>query len=187
MRLLTSQFAFPVTISSFTATLADKNTVLLNWVTRQEINSNRFLVQRSINAIDFTTVGTVKAAGNSSSAINYSFADAQIGTLKTARIYYRLQQIDNDGKVQYSETREVMTSRNANTISLYPNPTSQYLNIKGEGIATVSLYDINGRLVILTNATNRSVNVSQLNEGMYIAVVSKTDGTKETNTIVVKH
>ena len=82
---------------------------------------------------------------------------------------------------------EVMISKYANALYIYPNPTSQYLNIKGEGIATVSIYDINGRLVILTNSTNKSVNVSQLNEGMYIAVVSKTDGTKESKTIVVKH
>lgn len=188
VRLLTSILSFPVTLSSFTAILADKNSVNLKWTTKQEINSNRFIIQRSINGVDFTNIGNVKAIGNSSSATNYNFTDNNIMNLTVQKIYYRLQQIDNDGKWKYSDVQVVNIKSAVNKISVYPNPVSDVLHVNGNDIASITLYDVNGRLAMLFNKfPNNTINTALLSDGMYILVANKTDGAKETTTVVVKH
>ena len=187
IRLLTAQLAFPVALSSFTASLADKKTVELKWTTRQEINSRHFLVERSINGVDYETIGQVKAAGNSTAINSYKFMD-NIHSLSASTIYYRLKQVDNDGKSTISGVRSVDVRNAAGFVSIYPNPVSQILFINGNELSSVNLYDINGRLLRSYKGQQfLEINVSSLNEGVYIVSAQKNDGTKESKTIIVKH
>ena len=69
----------PISINSFTlisfqAALNEAG-VVLNWSTSNEVNTATFEIQRSTDAINFSTIGTKAAAGNSSAVINYTFTD----------------------------------------------------------------------------------------------------------------
>jgi len=85
----------PIELISFTGDLMDNNSVLLKWTTETETNNNYFLVEKSLDAINWSSVSKVQGAGNSLYRINYSTIDNNpiIGVN-----YYRLTQVDYNGQ-----------------------------------------------------------------------------------------
>ena len=84
----------PVELTKFTG-YNDGDVNVLNWTTASELNSLKFEVEKSLDAINFTYIGERPAAGNSSLPLNYSLVDEHpiVGNN-----YYRLKMIDMDGK-----------------------------------------------------------------------------------------
>ena len=109
--------ALPVTLLDISATVVQKN-VLVKWQTSQEINTSHFNVERSTDGQRFLSIGSVVAAGNSSSLRKYSFTDQQPlpGTY-----YYRVKMVDIDGSYKYSDVVRIIFDATQN-ISVYPNP-----------------------------------------------------------------
>jgi hypothetical protein len=104
-----SLVALPVTYAGFTATKNGSN-ALLQWQTQQEQNSLSFIIERSSDGKEFTGIGQVAAAGNSSLVQSYSFTDE---TPRKGKNYYRLNQVDLDGRSNYSSIRTVDFSATA--------------------------------------------------------------------------
>jgi bifunctional DNase/RNase len=65
-----------------------------------------------------------------------------------------------------------------NNFDIYPNPTSNVLNISNSNnteINSISISDLNGR--VIKNAKGvTSVNVSDLNAGVYFVTIETTEG-----------
>ena len=136
----------PVTLLYFTAKKNTVSSALLNWKTSQEINAASFEVERSVDAIFFTKIGLVHAAGNSLIPVEYFFTD---NNPAKGMNYYRLKQIDVDARFVYSPARVVMfDGLNAATVKYYPNPTNGILNIE------ISSINVNETAVI--NITNEA-------------------------------
>jgi len=74
---------------------------LLEWSTLQEENSKFFVVEKSIDGVDYTEVGSIDAAGNSSEENVYSYLDLGATNKKA---FYRLRQVDVDATISYSHT-----------------------------------------------------------------------------------
>jgi len=74
---------------------------MLEWSTSLELNSERFVVQRSLDGISYEDIGRVEAAGLSNQEKSYHFMDIGIDDKKT---FYRLKQVDDDGSTSYSQT-----------------------------------------------------------------------------------
>ncbi len=87
----------PVELVRFSS-VCQSGLVTLTWVTASERNSDAFIIERSADNITFDEIGTVAAAGNTSSITHYSFVDRE--PLNIA--YYRLKQFDRDGRVNMS-------------------------------------------------------------------------------------
>ena len=94
--------ALPVELTSFTANLIGGN-VELHWATQTEVNNYGFEIERATSLTQiipvWDKVGFVEGNGNSNSPKEYSFTDFPNGETK---FQYRLKQIDNDGKYEYS-------------------------------------------------------------------------------------
>jgi hypothetical protein len=166
--------ALPVNLVNFTGTNKD-GTNLLQWSTASEQNSSRFEVQRSENGSDFTTVGTVAAAGNSDKLINYQYEDKPLSN--ASQYYYRLKMVDKDGATKYSSV--VLIRNSAATLSLvYPNPASDRITISINGTTLLNtralLTDVNGKVLQTISLTQSStpVNISQYQRGMYVVKFS---------------
>jgi len=175
----------PLNWVSFTSTLQN-NQVALKWQTAQEVNTNHFNIQRSFNGNDFTDIGKISATGNSLGS-SYSYTDYNVEKLGVSKLYYRLQEIDKDGKAFYSGTN-VIELRTINTTKAYPNPANGYinLNIKGATIAdAVRIYDMKGRLMQQWQnyPVNRLINVKSFAAGSYILQV-QVKGKTTSSTIV---
>jgi len=122
----------------------DDGGVLLNWRTASEKNNAYFQIEHSNDGIHFQSLGRIDGAGNSAAIRNYAFRDLNpFG----ADNYYRLKQVDFDGKFAYSNIVQIKVARSID-VELYPNPTTGYVKLKGNLEAgTARLTDINGRLI----------------------------------------
>lgn len=116
------QAPLPVKCIDFRAVKGNTQ-VTLNWKVAEEINSKNYIVERSIDGINFTEVGSIDATTINNGS--YSFTDNNVGGLQN--VYYRLKQTDVDGKYSYLCTilRVRFDDRNAFVIgNIYPNPSA---------------------------------------------------------------
>ena len=161
--------ALPVQLISFTAH-KQNNSVLLNWETASEQNTSHFSIERSNDGIQFSLLADVTATGNSQSLKNYSFThDNPV----TGINYYRLKQVDLDGRFKYSNTVKVIMQKD-NLIHLYPNPSvNNTLLVFSKPVekVTVNIFSATGQLVksilIANGQTRQLIDISALSKGIY--------------------
>ncbi|AZQ64644.1 T9SS type A sorting domain-containing protein [Flammeovirga pectinis] len=137
----------PVEMIYFNSTIStSKNNVLLEWATASEINADRFDVERSTNNRNWTNIGVIKASGNSNVKLDYSFTDS--GLPNATIVYYRLKQVDFDGKAYVYGPNAVHLDNSERTLTVYPNPIKygDDLNILSSfDEMEVRIYDSSGR------------------------------------------
>lgn len=156
----------------------------LNWITLTETNNKGFIVERSNDGRTFTTAGfvpTKAAGGNSTQNTSYQFTDAQ----PYVQTYYRLKQVDIDGRYSYSNT--IVIKSKATVLSIYPNPASRTIHIeKNKKITGIRILEITGKAVKqLLPSSNSNYDISSLSPGVYFFEVSSEDG-KETVKVMIQ-
>jgi hypothetical protein len=168
----------PVELSSF-ASVAQGRTVVLNWSTRTEKNSDRFEVERSLESgSNWTTIASVKAAVLSNSPKNYTYSDTK---LQSGKYQYRLKMIDNDGTFSYSsvEAAVVAIPKDFAVSQNYPNPfnpsTKIDYQVPVDAKVLMEVYNIAGQKVselVNQNQTAGYYTVdfggSELSSGVYV-------------------
>ena len=91
----------PVVLIGFKAVKDnDNDKVKINWQTASEINNDYFVVESSVNGADFEPIARIQGAGNSNTVISYEYNDIRN---ITDIVYYRLKQVDFDGRISYSK------------------------------------------------------------------------------------
>jgi len=168
--------ALPVSLVSFTGEAVGKK-VLLKWTTTNEVNNQRFEVQRSTDGLYFSTFTQVDGKGTTSTESNYSAYDAA----PMAGInYYRLKQVDADNKFKYSKIININFESELK-LGIYPNPVSKILNIAFNGTLynTVQLIGPDGKILASNkNATGlANFNVEHLPAGTYYVRLTGSGGT----------
>jgi hypothetical protein len=182
----------PVKLIKFIAFKKD-NIGKLEWTTASEINNDYFEIQKSLDAANWNPIGTVQGQGNTSKLTHYYFDDLN---LVTGVNYYRLKQIDFDGKFEYSEVRLISTV-SSNSMIVYPNPTRDELNVTLKGTARnksineIIITDELGRILSLDykqitadNSVEYTYDFSLLTAGVYFITLHH-DNVIETKRIVV--
>jgi len=140
----------PIELLEFKA-LLDKEGVEISWTTASEINNDFFTVERSNDGVKFTSLATVKGAGNSTQTLKYHVTD---GFPYDGANYYRLKQTDFDGIFSYSNIILVYFGQSSSsTVAIYPNPNdgkSFYVKLAGSGERLISLeiQDVTGRKIL---------------------------------------
>ena len=166
----------PVTFTKYDVKCNDKGAVL-TWSTATEQNSNRFEIQRSTNGTDWITIDNVAAAGNSDVLRNYQYVDLNGGTA-----FYRIRQVDNDGRFVYTAVKGTNCKVGQFDVTLYPVPTRDKLNVvikSDKAVRTdLQVVDVSGRIVNRTttqvNKGNNNIvlNLDHLPAGQYMLVSS---------------
>ena len=160
----------PITLLDISAQRVQNN-VLVNWQTLQEINTSHFIVERSSDGRNFSTLASVTASGNTSLIRNYSFTDQH--PFQPVN-YYRLKIVDADGRFSYSKV--VAVKMNATDfLQIFPNPVHDILFVQANGInenATLEITDATGRKlkeekIILNGSTSFSVDIKDIPKGVY--------------------
>ncbi|GAA4302361.1 T9SS type A sorting domain-containing protein [Nibribacter koreensis] len=166
--------------------ISRRSGIELAWSTATEIENDRFEVQRSLNGKEFTTIGEVKGAGNSSILLSYKYMDRQA---PAGTIYYRLNQIDWDKAHEYSKVIAVQHTSGSSAqglkVKLFPNPiTDGQLSVQvesmpeGQSEFTLQLLDMNGKLLysntMLGSRRETSLGLRNLGlrQGLYVVSVS---------------
>jgi hypothetical protein len=179
----------PVTMSYFKGkNLNDHN--LLSWATTAEINNDRFEILRSNDGVGFTLLGTIAGTNNHGGSA-YNFDDAT--PLKGAN-YYRLKQIDKDGRSSLSKVVRIDNTHRTIAIERYPNPANSILTVTVEGNTSknigVSIADMQGRIVEQQQwkkenlLLRKDISVAKLQNGLYQVILTFDDGRKEVASFV---
>lgn len=170
---------------------------LLNWSTGSEINTRLFVVERSLNGTSFNPIGTINAAGNSSTVSYYNFTDPGITHLGVTIIYYRIKEVDIDGRFNYSRIIAIRVDNGNNEplVSAFPNPFTQYITLKVtpanalDKTNSVELYSIQGILLYRKEIGKQGTSITVLNDlpdlpaGMYI-LKTTVNGTPYTSKMI---
>ena len=180
----------PVKFVSLSASALANQTVKVSWENLAEINVSKYVIEGSTDGLTFTEKGSLPAKG----AAGYSFIDA---TPKDGLNYYRIEAIDNSGKITYSNVVSVkIGSTIIGNFSVYPNPVvnsqlSFVLNTKAANY-TLKVTNAIGQSVLASTINHIGGTASYsfalpsgLSSGAYF--VKLTDGANEfTKTIIIK-
>jgi hypothetical protein len=182
----------PLELTSFNA-VKEEERVKLNWITKTEKNTDKFIIERSTDVNKWTEICSLKAAGNSSTEKRYDCYD---DTPLQGISYYRLKTLDMDKTASYSDVRMVQFDHNKGTIVIHPNPAHDKLYIKyiGGDLAEggIEITDATGRITIMSSEIkvgsekdNATVNVSGLLRGVYFVVVTE-KGIKQAKKFIIE-
>ncbi|MEP7256272.1 MAG: T9SS type A sorting domain-containing protein, partial [Ferruginibacter sp.] len=153
----------PLKWLSFTALLNSNKQSVLNWKVTEEINVSRYEILWSTDGTNFQPIATV----NYSTAARGNYTAIHIQPAN-GNNYYRIKQIDVDGKYSYTNIQLVKLTEKI-TISIYPNPASEIINIAGwDKIKQMQLYDMSGRKINEWKIVQSTINVNSLANGTYI-------------------
>jgi hypothetical protein len=170
----------PVKLLGFTAEKTGER-VLLRWQVTNEENNDRYEVEYSLDGTRFNKIGTVKSASGLSNNYQLQHSSPDISRAN----YYRLKQIDADGKFSYSPVRMVKFGKNLLTIT--PNPAINFVKIySSQSPVNINIFDQGGRKVasqVLTNGMLQ-INISRFAKGAYTVVAEDKGERIETKRIV---
>ena len=145
----------PLSLLSLRATSTTAKHVQLHWTTADELNTSHFLIERSTDASNFVSLGSIPAKGTG--AASYVYTDEQAAAANT--VYYRLKMIDKDGRYTYS----------------------YILPVKRSAVAVLKAVVLNGQLYInspakqeawLLNANGQAVQKQYLLPGIQVTDIS---------------
>lgn len=157
----------PVKYSSFDAVAADKS-VLLKWVTEQEVNNNHFEVERSFDGTNFITAAIVLDGFAYGTQKSYLFKDNAAELQTKTVVYYRLKQVDDNDKAVYTNKLVVkLQSKNSVSIQTSPNPFVEDVNIRfnaaSNGVVQINIMSITGqKMVTKQTSVSKGFNTLQL-------------------------
>ncbi|MBK9737486.1 MAG: T9SS type A sorting domain-containing protein [Saprospiraceae bacterium] len=171
--IVTQQLPLPVVLSGFYAESDACGPIKLMWETKTEQNSKEFVIEKSIDGKSFETIGSLPCK-NLTTSQHYIFEDK--GLLENDKTYfYRLRQIDFDGKetiYQVIAQRYICVEK-TDGVSIYPNPSTNYINISGLDPDIKSLIEIKsveGKTLlskIVDPADEITIHVESLSPGLY--------------------
>ena len=185
--------ALPVTLIDFRV-VSEGGAAVLKWSTSLEINADRFIIERSINARNWVQAGWISAAEDSHSIKNYTYTDAEV---TNGMNYYRLKMIDRatdtpergpkDQSFAYSQIRSLLFSR-SDVPLIFPNPVDDKLSFKNVSVRStvkVSIYEISGHLVF-EDAINpdEGLHIKDFPPGTYVLKITQENGQQSSHTFL---
>lgn len=148
----------------------------LTWHTSMELNNSHFIIERSMDGQQFSAIGEIDGNGTTNGLSTYTFEDDEIIPVA----YYRLKQVDFDGKSDYSNVI-VVNRHDHDAFVIFPNPAHQG-EIKGmvnapTDFLEITVYDVSGKEVMLqymddAEALKGTINIDNnhqpLSSGIYL-------------------
>ncbi len=168
----------PVGWLYFTGTNRGSNN-LLEWATTHEVQVRYFVLERSTNGQNFEPLQQLKPNGGLQTPGSYQYLDLRADKLYKNALYYRIKQVDINGRIHYSKIIRLQMPAVGGTPSMvYPNPTQSHVIVR---IGTEKLLktkailsDSRGRQVqqVVITLPNQVISLHQLPAGLYYLKLS---------------
>jgi hypothetical protein len=185
----------PIEIQSFEA-INGNNTIHIKWVLSSEKNNDYFILEHSLDGIDWSQLARIQSVGNHSTGQSYSFTDTEASFNK--KNYYRLSQVDINGKKLTIgiDQAKIRSSLPGNTFLLIPNPKVNsgslvaYIDGKIDESPIMYCYDQSGRLMKVQQLNIRkgmnriNLELKNLPPGYYFVTITMRNGVLKNNLIV---
>jgi Secretion system C-terminal sorting domain len=170
--------ALPVKLISFTAAKEGRQAQLA-WSTSEEVNSEKFDVERSIDGKKWSQIGSLPAGGDVLNAVTrYNFTDSDP---VAGENLYRLKMVDRDQTFSYSRIVN-LNFKTESVVSTYPNPASDKIMIAAnewENVKTVRIVNTAGQVVYSSDKPRQEIDIQALASGSYIIGLVRDNGTQE--------
>jgi hypothetical protein len=156
----------------------------IEWATVWEKNNMQFVIERSLDGELFNAIGVVvSGSGDAREVSFYSFFDLD---LPFGIIYYRLKQVDMDGKIQYTEIKTLNNIQD----EIHVFVADDFLYIEGlniDNFVQFDLYTIDAKMIFshnqIANQTKIAISLPHLAKGMYLLNVVTNDKVKSVKLI----
>ncbi|RYY61253.1 MAG: T9SS type A sorting domain-containing protein [Chitinophagaceae bacterium] len=177
----------PVKLSWFEASTEKLNNrikVNLSWQTAVETDNSHFIIERSADGLNYTSIGQVASQYGTEGGA-YHLSDLSPGS---GINYYRLLQVDADGSVTVLGTRSLDTGLNRNTpsLSIYPNPVTDaitfLLDNEQQGRMFTRIVNAGGAVISTryfdkaTRVHRSTLQTAALQPGFYVLEVGNEEG-----------
>jgi hypothetical protein len=153
----------PIKLVSINALQLNQNSGEVNWVVASQNNVSEYIVQKSTDGKTFYYVTTVTANNSSNTSYTAEDDDLYTGGIN----YYRVEEVDDDGSVHYSQIATLNPAPSTNTtIEIYPNPVVNDLYIskpQNTVIKSALIIDAIGQTLVEVSDFNNFTNSIQLN------------------------
>ncbi len=161
----------PVTFATFTGRQIG-NSVVLEWATMSESDNDYFEIERSLDGVNYVTIGYVDGAGDSDRRIDYTFSD---NAPESGYCYYRLSQVDFDGTRAYADKviSVQYTGDEVAQLTIVPNPTDGRFRVSATSSmagGVVQLLSQTGNVLRTVNVDSfdATLDISDLPSGIYV-------------------
>jgi len=184
-----SNSSLPV-LTTFSASITSSKKILISWTTKQQINTDCFMIEKSTDGIGWDCIAVVKATGNSTIPVTYTQLDAF--PLKGSN-FYRIGLKTQNGDIGYTPTKNIHLDVPVK-INIYPNPAANTVNIV---LGHVALADWN---IYLFSSTGKMMAQKRYNNLMSAGSLSVTDyptgeyfleivegNSRQTNKLMINH
>lgn len=177
---------FPVELISFNIEI-ESNGYLLKWTTASEIESDYFILERSVNGLDFNEIAQIKGSGTISNPKSYTYLD---DFDQNGIVYYKISNSEFDGTISYlGVVAGERYERSFSIGKIFPNPVAEILQfnlltmfdvkptktlyrgkIKIYNTSQQIVFDIEHKFAYGLNSL--SLNVSDFPKGVYNIIIS---------------
>jgi hypothetical protein len=163
---LSSSIVLPVELVKFDVKNNNKS-AMLSWTTASEKDNARFDIEHSTDGRSFAKIGEVKGNGTTYTAVDYSFEHP---TPAKGVNYYRLHQIDYDGKNEYSPVRSLILGGKGLIVKNTIAKEAVTVVTDIETPTVVNIYNSAGQQVISNKTVQGEymLDISALQNGLYI-------------------
>lgn len=184
----------PVKLTAFNVS-CDENQIDIQWTTASEQNSSHFVVEKSRDLINWTSVSQVQAAGSSNHEIDYSSVDLNGSN---GVFYYRLKQVDYNGKSEIYGPISVNCDNSQNEMNVYPNPSNGDFTVeinwnKPNTSTQIQIIDLTGKIIqemdlnLNVGTTQVAFNQENLQMGTYLIRIQESNlGLKPVRLVIKK-
>jgi hypothetical protein len=167
----------PVKFTNFVVE-KDNNNALISWKVQNESNSTKhYEIERSIDGFTFDNIKTLNLLFNNSEN-TYNFLDKNLSSTKNMGIiYYRIKQVDIDGKFVYSEIKSIRLDDKAIFVSAFPNPAKEFTIVRIDAIESgnvlFTLVNADGKQLMTTTmqaqkgSNLKKIDMSEFAKGNY--------------------
>ncbi len=175
--------ALPLDLLSFTGKRIQEQQIQLQWLTANELDIDRYFLQRSVDGRHWEDIGQVASQGNSIDMQAYQFLDEKALRVKS---YYRLRITGLDGTVEYSSLISIEGLPEKQNLQVFPNPTKGTFTLHLDAVDsanepfTLEIIDLTGQIIFrqeyTTNATQWTQPIDALNgkpAGIYSVLIKK--------------
>jgi len=175
--------SLPVTFSGFNVSCRGNGT-LISWATESELNSSYFVVEKSLNGRDWSSIGKINAAGNSQSRKSYQYFHPQTG-----KALFRVKEYDLDGKTTLTAIASANCESGIANTTIFPNPAKDIVKVSinsqtGERVQ-LQITDVEGRKLrnksasLIAGSNQVELNLSGLADGNYLLQVIRSQTISE--------
>ncbi len=180
LNMASVNFLTPLSLKWGEVTATRKNkTVIVEWNTEQESNVAYFIVQRSMDAMNWDSLGDKIYPANHPGRQKYSEID--FNYLPDV-LYYRITEVDLNGRYSYSLVIEVRADISSNKLILYPTPAFSkfYLeSTQAAKIMQVQVFNVSGNMIKTWSGNQVYYDITTLTVGLYNVRILLEDGTMQ--------